>query len=241
MSSCIPFAELPSPAHGRSLGDEGRAAAACDNPHVDTSPLLIVGGTFDPPHLGHLVLAECARAQFGAPSVLFLPAGDPYRKAGRDVSSAPHRLAMTRLAVQDNPAFAVDDREVRRAGPSYTVDTLRELHAEGHSTIILALGTDAIADMPNWKEPERIVELATIAVAPKPPTVPGYEAPGAVAPASWPASHAEVPGNWEYIQMPPLALSSTLIRERVAANLPIRYLVPAAVERYIRDLGLYAR
>ncbi len=233
------LAEHPSPAHGRTVGDEGRAAAACDNPGVDTSPLLLVGGTFDPPHIGHLVLAECARVQFRTPTVLFLPAGNPYRKAARDVSDASHRLAMTRLAVQDNPAFVVDDREVRRSGPSYTVDTLEELHAEGHTSILLVLGTDAIADMPNWKAPERIVRLATIAVAPKPPTMPGEEI--------LPAPHAEAPTlrtldarAWEFIQMPPLPISSSLIRQRIAADKPIRYLVPDAVERYIRDHNLYA-
>ncbi|MEO9253955.1 MAG: nicotinate-nucleotide adenylyltransferase [Tepidiformaceae bacterium] len=191
------------------------------------APLLLLGGTFDPPHLGHLVLAECARTQFAStaalPSVLFLPAGDPYRKASRFVSPALHRLAMTRLAVASNPNFVVDDREVRREGPSYTVDTLEELHSEGHANLILLLGTDAIADMPNWKQPERIRELATIAVAPK--------ADGS----------AELPGpaNTVFVTMPLLPISSTLIRSRAVAGLPIRYLVPDSVEAYIREHGLY--
>lgn len=191
------------------------------------APLLLLGGTFDPPHLGHLVLAECAHAQFasndGRPSVLFLPAGDPYRKASRRVAPAHHRLAMTRLAIASNPNFAIDDREVRREGPSYTVDTLEELHSEGHTNLILLLGTDAIADMPNWKQPERITELATIAVAPKAET--SLDFPAAA--------------NAVLVAMPLLPINSTLVRSRAAAGLPIRYLVPDGVEAYIREHHLY--
>ncbi|MCK9518710.1 MAG: nicotinate-nucleotide adenylyltransferase [Dehalococcoidia bacterium] len=202
-------------------------------------PLIILGGTFDPPHIGHLVLGECARVQFGADRVVFLPAGDPWRKTGtvaspgspvpateaRQVTPAAHRVAMTRLAVASNPHFTIDEREVRRAGPSFTVETLQELHAEGHRELVLALGADALADLPNWKEPERIAELATLAVAPKP----GSPVPAASAPA-----HVVV-------DMPPLAINSTMIRARVAAGLPIRYLVPGDVERYIREHRLYER
>jgi nicotinate-nucleotide adenylyltransferase len=196
-----------------------------DNSHVPASeaPLLLLGGTFDPPHLGHLFLAECARAQFArgaaGPSVLFLPAGDPYRKAARVVSPAHHRLAMTRLAIESNPHFALDDREIRRAGPSYTVDTLDELHAEGRNNLILILGSDAIADMPNWKQPERIPELATIAIAAKDSGLRTQDS--------------------ELIAMPLLPISSTLIRQRVLAGEPIRYLVPESVESYIREHHLY--
>jgi len=185
--------------------------------------LIVFGGTFDPPHVAHLVLAECARVQFAAQRVLFLPAGDPYHKRveGRPAPAAAlHRVAMTRIATQSNPAFLVDDREVRRGGPTYTVDTLLELHAEGERELALVVGADAWADLPNWKEPGRIRELARIAVAPKP----GGPAPG--------------PGAVE-VAMPPLAVSSTLIRERLAAGLPVRYLLPEPVEAYIRQHGLY--
>ena len=183
-------------------------------------PLLILGGTFDPPHIGHLVLAECARAQLGATRVVFIPAGDPYRKSDRDVSSAQQRLAMLRLAVADNPAFAIDEREVRRDGPTYTVDTLEELRAEGHRHIVLVLGADAVADMPHWKQPERIRELATLAVAPQDQQQPA------------PPWHL-------IVDMPPLSISSSLIRLRVAAGKPIRYLVPDSVARYVAEHGLY--
>jgi nicotinate-nucleotide adenylyltransferase len=190
------------------------------------SPLLLLGGTFDPPHIGHLFLAECARHQF-APGkdsrVLFLPAGEPYRKATRAVSPAHHRLAMTRLAIESNPHFALDDREVIRAGPSYTIDTLEELRAEGYTNLVLILGADAIADMPHWKQPERIADLATIAIAPKSENVPGVS----------------LPPNATFVNMPLVPISSTVIRTRAAANQPIRYLVPDAVDAYIQQHGLY--
>jgi nicotinate-nucleotide adenylyltransferase len=197
-----------------------------------SGPLAILGGTFDPPHIGHLVLAECVGAQFAAKEVRFVPAGEPYRKTGvdtpenrasaviaRPVTPAQHRLAMTRLAVAGNATFVVDDREVRRAGPTYTVDTLAELHAEGHSELILVLGSDALADLPNWRAPGRIRELARVVIAAK---------DGAV-----------LPGGETVVEMPQLRISSTEIRQRVREGRPVRYLVPESVEAYIREQGLY--
>lgn len=197
-------------------------------------PLVLVGGTFDPPHIGHLVLAECARVQLGARFAIFLPAGDPWRKTGsapgpepqtgRQVTPAMQRLQMTRLATRDNASFRVDDREIRRSGPTYTVDTLEEFHREGHSNLVLVIGSDALADIENWKEPGRIRELARLAIAEKP----GSELP------SLPTSETV-----ERIDMPRLAISSTEIRARVGAGKPFRYLVPAAVEAYIAEHHLY--
>lgn len=222
------------------------------------SPLALLGGTFDPPHIGHLFLAECARLQFNAQTVLFLPAGDPYTKSGTTglptansqlPTPAANRLAMVRLALAGNPNFAVDDREILRPGPSYTVDTLEELHAEGHTNLILILGADAFADLPIWKHPDRILELATIAVAPKPwqpeATVPdlspsdrsGEENP-------YPEVMAELLDDArtaELIQIPPLAISSTLIRDRIASGQPVRYLVPEGVAAYIATHNLYTK
>lgn len=191
------------------------------------APLVLLGGTFDPPHFGHLLLGECARVQFGAAEVRFLPAGDPYRKAGTrpggaDPTPAYHRLAMTRLAVAGNSAFRVDDRETRRQGPTYTVDTLEELRAElgaGGPELILVLGSDAVADMPNWKTPGRILELARVVVAEK--------------------DGAARDERFARVEMPRLPISSTLIRERVARRQPVRYLVPDAVAAYIAAEALY--
>lgn len=196
-------------------------------------PIAVFGGTFDPPHMGHLVLAECVAHQFGCERVLFIPAGDPYRKtatdtpenrragvgAAREVSPGVTRLEMVKLAIAGNSRFVVDGREVRRGGPSYTVDTLRELQAEGHRDLILVLGSDALADMPNWREPDRIKALARIVIAEK------HDGAGT--------------GGFEGVKMPLLRISSTEIRARVAAGEPIRYLVAGAVERYIEEQGLY--
>lgn len=187
-------------------------------------PLVVLGGTFDPPHLGHLVLAECARVQLGASTVRFIPAGFQYRKSHAH-SSGEVRLEMTRLAIADNPAFELDARELRRDGPSYTVDTLAELKREGRGEIVLVVGADALADMAHWKEPGRIRALARLAVAPRPGGTPSVGPPGS--------------GGAVEIDMPPLPISSSLIRERVRAGLPIRYLVPREVEAYIENHGLY--
>jgi len=195
--------------------------------------IAVFGGTFDPPHIGHLVLAECALVQFGCERVLFVPAGDPYRKSGTDtpenraaaapvvrtITPARQRVAMAKLAIAGNEAFAVDSRETERRGPSYTVETLRELHAEGHEDLLFVLGSDALADLPNWREPAEIARLATIVVAEK--------EPGAGT------------GGYEAVRMPMLRISSTEIRGRVKRGEPIRYLVPDAVEKYIREHKLY--
>jgi nicotinate-nucleotide adenylyltransferase len=224
-----------------------------------SSPALgLLGGTFDPPHIAHLLLAECARHQLGLQRVLFLPAGDPWRKTGttneqratgpraggpdssllpppsspRRVTPAIHRLAMVRLAIEGNPHFALDDRETRRPGPSYTVDTLEELHARGHTNLVLILGSDALADMPSWKSPERIRALARLAVAEA-----GREEGGGRRGSDSPIDNRQ--SSIVNVEMPPLPIRSTLIRERAAAGLPIRYLVPEPVFAYIEAHGLY--
>ena len=195
--------------------------------------IALLGGTFDPPHIGHLVLGECVRWQFECDRVLFVPAGDPYRKTGTDTAenrraavAAPRvvtpgtlRLEMVRLAIADNPRFAADGREVARAGPTYTIDTLRELRAEGCEDLVLVLGSDTLADLPNWREPEEIRRLARVVVAEK--------EPGADT------------GPFDRVEMPLLRISSTGIRARVAAGKPVRYLVPEGVRQFIERKGLY--
>ena len=180
----------------------------------------ILGGTFDPPHIGHLMLAECARVQFGLERVLFVPAGDPYRKAGNGVSPARDRIAMVAAAIEGNPRFVLDEREVRRGGPSYTADTLEELAMEGHHRPLLLLGKDALADFPNWRNPDRITELARIAIAHR-------------------EGAPELDHGYATVDMPQLRVSSSEIRARVAADKSIRYLVPDLVVTYIAEHGLY--
>ena len=129
----------------------------------------ILGGTFDPPHIAHLILAEVAREQLNLDKVLFIPAGDPWRKSDRTVTSGSHRLAMTKLAIKGNAAFEIDDCEIRREGATYTVDTLRELRARLHpdDVLVFLVGQDALADMPHWRDPAGIAEAAVIAIAPR--------------------------------------------------------------------------
>jgi nicotinate-nucleotide adenylyltransferase len=186
----------------------------------------VLGGTFDPIHNAHLLLAEQAREQLDLDKVLFIPAGDPWRKAFRQVAPAAHRLAMTQLAVKDDPGFVVDDCEVNRDGPTYTADTLRELNRmHAKDELFLLLGEDALADLPFWREPEAIAEEANIVVAPR---------GGVVLP--------ELPFDADRvirIKMPFMEISSTDIRERAKAGRSLRYLVPDAVTAYIKDHKLY--
>jgi nicotinate-nucleotide adenylyltransferase len=187
----------------------------------------VYGGTFDPPHVGHLILAEAAREQLKLGKVLFIPAGDPWRKADRKVSIAQHRLAMTRLAVEGNASFQVETFEVEREGPSYTVETLEQLreHLGAEAELYLILGEDALADVPHWRQPERLVELATLAVANR---------RGVTMPELPFDRNRIVP-----VVMPGIDVSSTELRERASAGLSLRYRVPEPVASYIADHGLY--
>jgi nicotinate-nucleotide adenylyltransferase len=184
--------------------------------------LGVLGGTFDPVHIGHLVLGEAAREQLNLDRVLFVPTGVQWRKAGREIAPAEHRVAMVQLAIQGNPAFEVSTLEVERPGPSYTADTLGTLAAENPGAeLFVTLGRDAYQDLPNWVRPERIRELATVVVAAR-----GGEGANVAAPAV-------------RLEMPEIGISATDIRRRVAGGRSIRYLVPATVEAYIRDQRLY--
>ena len=177
--------------------------------------------------MGHLVLAESAREQLALDQVLFVPAGDPWRKAGRDIAAAAHRLAMTRLAVHSNEAFAVDDCEVVREGPSYSIDTLRLLRSrlQPHDALFLILGEDALADLPHWREPAALAEVATIAVAPR---------EGVVMPTLPFATDRIL-----RVEMPYIAITSTDLRQRVRNGLGLRYRTPDGVIAYIEATGLY--
>ena len=190
----------------------------------------ILGGTFDPVHLGHLILAEEARNALDLALVLYIPAGEPWRKADREITSSEHRLAMLQHAVVDNDGFGISDIELRRAGPTYTADTLEALAAERlDDEFFFIAGSDALADMPNWHDPERIVRHATLAVAPR-----DVQEANAVV--------LNIPGIKAHIvtfAMPRIDVSSTDIRARVRAGHGVRYLVPAAVETYINEHGLY--
>lgn len=196
------------------------------------APIGILGGTFDPPHYGHLLLGECAYRQFGLEKVLFIPAGDPYRKASHRVSAPHHRLAMTRLAVQGNPDFEVDPLEVERDGPSYTIDTLKALHLRGDTDLVLILGADALEDMPHWRDHERLQDMARIVIAAK-------DRPAAEIVEM--AGMAGLRGPLELVDMPPVGISGTTLRARLAEGRPCRYLLPDPVLFYIEEYALYSR
>ena len=193
--------------------------------------LGVFGGTFDPVHIGHLLLAERAREQLELDTVLWVPAGDPWRKSDRAITPATDRVEMVRLAIEGNDAFELSVAEVERNRPSYTAETLIEISEERPGDeLFLILGEDALEDLPNWKDPDRIAAMATLAVAHRHP-VHGEDMSPSVAAAG-------VSPLW--LQMPRIDISATDLRERVRLGRSIRYAVPDAVERYIRERGLYA-
>ena len=197
----------------------------------------LFGGTFDPPHVGHLVLAECAREWLRLDEVRFIPAGQPPHKPGSRITRASERVAMARLAVRGNRAFAVSTLETRRGGPSFTIETLRRVADERpRARLFLLMGADSLDDFTTWREPQAILRLATLVVAARPgvPIGPRGRARGPrLASALARGAHIVWLDNSE------LAVSSSLVRARVRARRSIRYLVPDAVASYISRRGLY--
>lgn len=190
----------------------------------------VLGGTFDPIHIGHLAAAEEVREALGLERVLFVPAGIPPHKPGGLISAPHHRLAMVELAIAGNPAFEVSRVELERTGPSYTVDTLDALSPGRHLTLILS--AESFRGLPSWHEAERILALARIAIVPRG----GLAPPG----KGWLEEHFPgVKARIVELDAPRLRLSATDIRARVAAGRSIRYLVPDAVIGYIEDHDLY--
>ena len=199
----------------------------------------VFGGTFDPPHLGHLAAAEWARDQLGLERVVFVPAATPPHKRDRTRSPVAARLAMTRLAVRGQAGFVVSDLETRRRGPSFTVDTLRALALRApRSRWFLIVGEDNLNEFHSWREPEAILTLATLVVALRPkPVVNGRGTVGGhVADVVRGMARR---GAVVTLDNPGIDLSSSAIRSRARRGRSIRYLVPPAVERYIARTGLY--
>lgn len=206
--------------------------------------LGVLGGTFNPIHLAHLRLAEELSEELALDRVLFIPAAEPPLKPS-GVVSAQARLEMTRLATADNPRFEVLDLELHRSGPSYTVDTLRELTQRYPGTRLwFLIGTDAIAELDQWHQPEQLFELASFAVATRPgsPLPLQKLLPARLAQLFRKQGEAllHASGNeMRVIQFTPLHVSSTDIRQRVRSKRSIRYLVPEAVAEYIQKQHLY--
>ena len=191
--------------------------------------LGVFGGSFDPPHLGHVALAERARDELELTRVLFVPAPDPPHKRGRPRSAFRHRLAMTRLAVRGFRPFEVSDLEARRSGPSYTVDTLRELNRRFPAAELwLLLGEDSACGFEAWREPRAIVSLARLAVAPR-GGVREHRAP------TW------LRRRLTWLSGPVLDIASSELRARARRGRSIRGLVPDGVDAYARRHRLYLR
>jgi nicotinate-nucleotide adenylyltransferase len=186
-----------------------------------------MGGTFDPVHHGHLVCASEVAASFDLDEVVFVPTGQPWQKAEREVSPAEDRYLMTVIATSSNPKFRVSRVDVDRPGPTYTIDTLRDLHAaDPQAELYFITGADALAQILTWRDTAELFELAHFIGA----TRPGY--PPLVA-EDFP------PGAVTLVEIPALAISSSDLRLRVRAGLPIWYLVPDAVVTYVAKRGLY--
>lgn len=194
----------------------------------------ILGGTFDPVHIGHLVVAEEARVKLGLDQVVFVPTGQPWLKVDRPVTPSSQRLEMVRLATEGNAYFWVSTEEVERPGPTYTVDTLMSFAEKlGPAEFDFIMGQDSFADFPLWKDPERVLELCRLVVVPRTGTTL----------ADLDAVSREVHGVREktiQLDAPVIGISSSDLRRRRATGQSIRYLVPGQVEDYIREQGLYS-
>jgi nicotinate-nucleotide adenylyltransferase len=190
---------------------------------VVSERLGILGGTFDPVHVGHIVAAVDVRAALGLDRVFMMPAGDPWQKRGKVVASPEHRLEMVERACAGLEGVEASRVEIDEPGASVTADTLERLAAPSRELFLL-LGADAVANMPTWRRLEETRDLASIAVV---------ERAG---------EHAEPPGpgwRFEHVTIPRLDISSSEIRRRVGMGLPIDGLTPALVVQFIRDVGLY--
>ena len=196
----------------------------------------VFGGTFDPIHWGHLILAEQCREQRRLDKVLFVPAGEPPHKSPEQITPGKLRREMVELAIAGNPAFEASDVELARSGPSYTADTLTELRSKyPGDELFLLIGSDSLTELAEWREPAKIAELATLVVVIRPgaPLVDVRGLEGVLT--------AEQLGRLgeNVVEMPLVGISATDLRRRVFAGKSIRYLVPRAVEMFVQTHGLY--
>ena len=191
----------------------------------------IYGGSFNPPHMGHLIVCESVRSQLGLDKVIFVPSATPPHKKDLRLALAEVRLEMTKLAVAGNPAFTVSDAEVRRGGTSYTVDTLMEIKKENpQDRLHLIIGADNWIEFDTWKSPEQILDLTDIVVM----TRPGFAVD----------RHAHPPPgqsgrNVRFVEVPQIGISGTMIRLNIKSRRSIKYLVPPDIEGYIQKHALY--
>lgn len=194
----------------------------------------IMGGTFDPIHIGHLVTADAVRIEYRLDKVLFIPAGNPPHKQDSQVTPALHRYIMTAMATYSNPFFFVSAIEMERPGPSYTIDTIRKLHEQygGQAKMYFITGADAVGDLPTWNNIDQLLDLCDFVATTR---------PGCVDAIDDVISHLGPKGEERIHRLttPELEISSTDIRERVKKGLSIKYIVPESVENYIMKERLY--
>jgi nicotinate-nucleotide adenylyltransferase len=197
----------------------------------------ILGGTFDPPHIAHLIIAQEALARLELDRVYFVPTGQPPHKRGRAISPAADRRAMVERAIAGNAGFALSTVDLDRAGPSYSVETLRRLRAQWGPTAALyfIVGWDMLLGLPTWYDPAGVVREATHLAAVHRP---GYD-PHPDQMERLCAALPELRAKLLLLPVPPIAVSASELRQRVASSLPIRYFVPDSVAQYIADRGLY--
>ena len=193
--------------------------------------LGILGGTFDPIHFGHLFIAEEARCSLDLDQVIFLPNGHPPHKAFSRLTTASHRLEMTRIAIASNPNFVCSTIEAERSAVSYTVDTLKELQGtHPEARLFYITGVDTIADLMTWRNPDEVVRLAVFVAV----TRPGYDL--SLLQDRLPP---EIMKRIEILESDSPEISSSVVRERAMSSLPVRYLVPDEVLKYIEKHQLY--
>ncbi len=196
----------------------------------------VLGGTFDPIHVGHLLVAEEARARLNLAETLFVPAGQPWLKLNDAISPAEHRVEMVRLAIADKPYFKLSTMEIERAGPTYTVDTMAELQAQlgAGDELFFILGWDNLIQLPQWREPSRLIKMCRLLVVPRV----GYPDP------DLDSLEAAIPGLSQRVillDQPQRDINASEIRQRVAQGLSIDHLVPEPVDRYIKQHRLYTQ
>lgn len=193
----------------------------------------ILGGTFDPVHTGHMVVADVVKDELGLTEVVFVPAGEPWLKAGASVLSAKHRLNMVRLAIAGKSYFKASTMEIERKGPTYSVDTMAEMRREiNNDELFFIIGWDNLMELPRWHQPERLISLCRLVAVPRA----GSPVPDLA------SIEATIPGISQRVIMldkPQIDISASVIRERVRQGLSISHLAPEAVEKYIKEHGLY--
>ena len=203
---------------------------------MDRQRIGVYGGTFDPIHVGHLLLAEIAREQLELDRVLFMPAAISPLKQGQQVSDGKERVEMIKLAISGNPLFQVDDRELEREGPSYTVDTLAEMANQWpEAELFFLMGADSLEEFHLWKSPEEICKKAEVRVLARG----GYTFPDISKLEKFLPTEKLGDSKQMVIQMPQVEISASEIRQRTKEKRTIRYQVAPAVEAYIENQSLY--